>query len=514
MTLRALLTPVFIAVAISITAFAVLMIFAASEQDNLSAKSQRAVLAQQMAALSSNLEVLAVDNAWWEMAVEKIAINLDKDWIRRTVGSNIINIGYLDGVLIVRQDHTVLYSMQSEQGPNKALPVQTLLSTSIGDTLRNLAVGQDGQKSATHGLMVVDGTLLAYGISLVHNDDDTNINHMHHTHPAMIFYSILTPEEVEIIGNKVAVDNLHLTDEEARVAYGLMLKDENGAPVGQLAWNTRDPGTEMALDMVVPSVILLLLVVGAMLRFVNRATALVDGIEQANRSKSTFLASMSHEVRTPLNSILGFSELMSLELFGNIEGEKNKEYLRLIRSSGDHLLAIINDILDISKLEAGKFDVYAEEIHPEHIITECIRMMEPSAKDRSISITQDCEVGTILSDERIVRQILINILSNAVKFTKQGGDIHVSGKYTDSHYQILVADNGIGMSQSEIEIALMTFGQIKNQQTNIQAGTGLGLPLVQRFITLLDGTMHISSNPGKGTSVTLNFPLKTTAKKL
>jgi signal transduction histidine kinase len=270
----------------------------------------------------------------------------------------------------------------------------------------------------------------------------------------------------------------------------------------------------MALDMVLPAIILLGIVVAAMAYFIRRASALVRELERANRSKSSFLASMSHEVRTPLNAILGFSELMSLELYGKVEGEKNKEYLRLIQDSGGHLLAIINDILDISKLEAGKFNIYAEKIQPCQIVDTCVRTIEASAKDRSITITQHCHGGTIFSDERVMRQILINILSNAIKFTNPGGAVHIIGEQLKGQYQILISDNGVGMSAEEIDVAFSTFGQVANELTKKHRGTGLGLPLVKRFITLLDGSVGISSNPGKGTSVTLSFPLKTTAKNL
>lgn len=514
LNLRALLIPVFIAVVASIGAFAMLVFFAASKQDSLSVSSQRTVLRQYLANFSKNLEVLAVDNSWWDTAVEKIAINTDQRWIDRTIGATVDDIGYLDGALIVRQDKSIIYASppQKHAGP-KIIP-QDLLATSLGDILRRLAVTPGGLKSSTNGMVEINGTLVTYGVGLVRSDHKEAVATADsNAHPALIFFSILSSEEIEKFGNGLSIRNLNFTVRQPATAGSLRLTDGRGAPIGWTAWTPRTPGTEMVQKMLVPAVLLLILVAATMTRFVNRATTLLMGLEQASKSKTAFLASMSHEVRTPLNSILGFSEMMALELFGKIEGDKNKEYLQLIQNSGKHLLTIINDILDISKLEAGKFSVYAEEIRPQAVIEESVNMVDPSAQDRDVTVTQRCDGDKIFSDERIMRQILINILSNAIKYTEQGGAVHISGELKADHFQIRVTDNGIGMSETELETALATFGQVHNDLSIHHSGTGLGLPLVTRFMQLLGGKMSISSNPGKGTSVTLSFPINSKTSK-
>jgi signal transduction histidine kinase len=366
----------------------------------------------------------------------------------------------------------------------------------------------DGQDSIS-GAVVIEGHLVAFVATLFRSNNDVSfLPQLPYERPALVFYSVLTDFDIRSMGTSNRLDELTFSIERPAGPGRLPLNSVDGSLLGWFSWRTRAPGTDMALDLVWPSLLLVLLVFAAMVRFIRQAGTIMEGLEQANRAKTSFLASMSHEVRTPLNSILGFAELMSLEIFGKIEGEKNKEYLQLIRNSGEHLLTIINDILDISKLEAGKFDVYAEKVHPNDIIDDSIRMVEPSAEERGITITKHREKASIYSDERIIRQVLINILSNAIKFTPRGGAVHVEASRAEDYYQILITDNGIGMSETEIEIALSTFGQVRNGLAKRHGGTGLGLPLVARFMKLLGGNIVITSNPGKGTSVTLFLPYK------
>lgn len=511
---RSLVTPVFAAVVASVAAFVLLVVFAAGEQDDLSLKSEQAVLNQEMDAFAGNLETLATDNAWWDTAVNKILLEEDLEWIDYSIGATAQDMPHVDGAIIVRPDLSIIYAYNVQQNSGPDVNAQMLLATSISDILGRMSMA-NSQSRTSSGLLRLDGRLIAYGASLVRANDETNYaTSLPYERPVLMFYAVLSEFEIDRIGTDNAIEQLVFSADQPDQSAALALENTAGVTIGWLSWKTRAPGTEMALDMVWPALILLLAVSYAMARFLRKASSLVDGLEQASRSKTSFLASMSHEVRTPLNSILGFAELMSLELFGKIEGDKNKEYLQLIKDSGGHLLSIINDILDISKLEAGKFEVYSEEIKPDDVILECIRMVEPSANDQGITLTHHCEKAQIHSDERILRQILINVLSNAIKFTERGGAVHIIGECKKAHYQALITDNGIGMSQTEIDIALSTFGQVQNEYSKKHSGTGLGLPLVKRFITLLDGNLDISSYPGKGTTVTLIFPYKTRAKKL
>jgi len=513
---RTLVTPVFAAVAASVTAFILLVIFAASEQDAQSLKFEKSVLNQQIFGITNRLAASAMDHAWWNTAVQKVMLDEDPEWIQYSIAETAQDFDHLDGVMIIRPDHSFIFALRTPHDNEPLIDERVFLAAGVGDAIKGLKITPDDENSSTTvGFINLGGRPIAYGASLIRATDETGYTPpLNPQRPAIVFYSTLSDAEFAQLGNNNTIENVTFIDKKPTNAGQLALINAKGASVGWLTWTPREPGTRMALDMISPALVLLALVVVAMIRFVKRANSLVDGLEQANRSKTSFLASMSHEVRTPLNAILGFAELMSLELYGKIEGKKNKEYLKLIKDSGGHLLSVINDILDISKLEAGRFDVYAEKVLPQDIVAECIHMVGPSAKERGVTLTHACENVTLYSDERIMRQILINILSNAIKFTKSGGTVDLIGEQIINQYRITVSDNGIGMSAKEIEIALSTFGQVQNEYTKSHSGTGLGLPLVNRFLTLLDGSFEISSTPGKGTKVTLTFPIKTKAKQL
>ena len=231
--------------------------------------------------------------------------------------------------------------------------------------------------------------------------------------------------------------------------------------------------------------------------------------ELANRAKTEFLANISHELRTPLNAIIGFSDLMQREMFGPVGSPQYADYIRDIYQSGSHLHDVINDILDLSKIEAGKMDLREEIFDPRVVIERCIRVVAPRADDNGLKLHEDIGVDLpqIRGDERKLKQILINLLSNAVKFTDRGGEISVTASSSvGGGLTIVVADTGIGMGPEQIVQALMPFGQVDSALSRKHEGTGLGLPLTNSLIDLHGGKMEVDSVPGKGTSITVWLP--------
>jgi signal transduction histidine kinase len=232
--------------------------------------------------------------------------------------------------------------------------------------------------------------------------------------------------------------------------------------------------------------------------------------EQANRAKSAFLANMSHELRTPLNAIMGFSEVMKEQHLGPMNNARYLAYAGDILASGRYLLGIINDILDLSKIEAGKMTVENAEEFPlcqalEGSLAICTALGEKFGV--TIESRLPPENVRILAVERMVRQIMINLVGNAIKFTPAGGKVQVgSGPMLDGGYSITVQDSGIGMSEQDIIKALTPFGQVENKMTATHNGTGLGLPLAKAMLELHDGRLEITSRPGMGTRILLVFP--------
>lgn len=233
--------------------------------------------------------------------------------------------------------------------------------------------------------------------------------------------------------------------------------------------------------------------------------------EEANLAKSRFLASMSHELRTPLNAILGFSEVMATEVLGPLNNPTYKEYVTDIHTSGQHLLNLINEILDLSRIEAGRYQLNEEAVQLVDITEDCIGMVQLRAKSKSIRIVEQYEpaMPSIWADEKAVRQIVLNILSNAVKFTPQGGEIVVKAGWTASGGQyVSIKDNGPGIAEEEIPVVLSAFGQGSIAIKSAEQGTGLGLPIVQALLHKHDGQFYLKSKLREGTECIAILPAK------
>jgi len=235
-----------------------------------------------------------------------------------------------------------------------------------------------------------------------------------------------------------------------------------------------------------------------------------DAALTADRSKSMFLAAMSHELRTPLNAIIGFSEVMARQLYGPIGHEKYRDYASDIRASGDHLLALIDDVLDLSRVEAGKLALRREPLGVVEQITSCCRLIQGRADDSGISLRlddADQAEATILGDRVRFRQILLNLLTNAVKFTDRGGTVRIGVDLSGPRSVVIrISDTGIGMSEQDLERVLRPFERGDVRTSRPTEGAGLGLALSRALVREHDGTLHIASAAGRGTTVTLSFP--------
>ncbi|MFZ1816190.1 MAG: HAMP domain-containing sensor histidine kinase [Rhizobiaceae bacterium] len=231
--------------------------------------------------------------------------------------------------------------------------------------------------------------------------------------------------------------------------------------------------------------------------------------EEANLAKSRFLATMSHELRTPLNAILGFSEVMQGEVLGPIGNETYKDYINDIHNSGKHLLNVINEILDLSRIEAGRQTLEEEAVRLAHVVDDAHHMVQIKAKSKNINIVCQYEdqLPQIWADERAVRQIALNLLSNALKFTPTGGTIWIKVGWTSSGGQYFaVKDTGPGIPEEEIPIVLSSFGQGSIAIKSAEQGTGLGLPIVQALMHMHDGKFELRSKLREGTEVIATFP--------
>ena len=250
----------------------------------------------------------------------------------------------------------------------------------------------------------------------------------------------------------------------------------------------------------------------------QQALALAAGVaraESASQAKSEFLANVSHELRTPLNAIIGFSEVIEMEKFGPLGTPRYQSYIHDIHKSGVHLLNVISNILDLSKVELGRLDMQNELTSLGILIQDAvsmIRMQNPKSQVK-LNAEIDADLRPIETDSTRLKQVLLNIISNAVKFTPAEGRVDVRARSDENGgCRIVVTDNGIGMAPENIPVAMSAFGQVENVMARRYAGTGLGLPLAKRLVELMGGQLRIDSALGQGTIVTIELPSKPTAK--
>jgi len=235
-------------------------------------------------------------------------------------------------------------------------------------------------------------------------------------------------------------------------------------------------------------------------------------LEAANRHKSEFLANMSHELRTPLNAVIGFSEVLQERMFGELN-EKQADYVSDIHSSGRHLLSLINDILDLAKIEAGRMELEPSDFHLPSMLETALTLVRERAQRHGIALSLNVapDVGVVRGDERKLKQVTLNLLSNAVKFTPEGGSVRLAAHANAAALEVSVTDTGVGIAPEDQALVFEEFRQVGSDSTRKAEGTGLGLALAKKFVELHGGTIRLESQPGRGSTFTFTLPAQAIA---
>ncbi|MCY1216980.1 Sensor histidine kinase RcsC [compost metagenome] len=238
------------------------------------------------------------------------------------------------------------------------------------------------------------------------------------------------------------------------------------------------------------------------------AAARTAEAESANDAKTRFLAAVSHELRTPLNAILGFSDVLGGEYFGKLENDRQREYVSLIHKSGEHLLSVVNTMLDMSKIEAGRYELMPEPFRVAEAVAACEAMLSHQAAEKGVKLVSRVTrgIGEVNADQRAFQQVLINLVGNAVKFTDHGGVVTIDAEVDGAMLKLSVSDTGIGIAADKLELLGQPFVQIQNDYTRRYEGTGLGLSLVKGLVALHGGDLTIRSREGEGTVIVVTIP--------
>ena len=284
--------------------------------------------------------------------------------------------------------------------------------------------------------------------------------------------------------------------------------------------STHPEYTHVMVEMAAPSdagqpIVMVARINEEMARLRRELAAAVETTQSLEVAKSRFLAAVSHELRTPLNAIIGFSDMLMNEMFGPFSDPRQKEYVGLVSESGHHLLAVVNSILDVSRIEAGAYSTCPEPFRFRDAVDMCHSMLKQQAAAKQLDLTTDVapEIGSIDADRRAVQQILINLIANAIKFTPSGGKIVVGAKRIGSRVHFWVSDTGIGISPEDLARIGKPFMQVQNDYTKRFEGAGLGLSLVKGLVSLQHGTLAIESELGQGTTVTVSLPVEKPVKQ-
>ncbi len=509
-----------------------LIVSAARGQDRIAAEKSVELVRVALEIRERNTALTVKDYAWWTEAVRNLVDTPDAAWAYGHIGPTsydsigmklvtVIDAAGQQTFTFVRGEAAAFDIMSPEAvglqpliaGARAAPPLEPVPATGfikVGDQLFSVALA---------ALTVAKGDPLLPG---------------ERPRSLLLFGRPLDAEAIDEIASEFKIDGLVLVAPDGiGERTSLPLKTVDGNLVGALAWTPEQPGDATIRRMIIPvgatilGLALLSLIILSQIRQVDRTrrenqhnleiieaknlelVAARDEAEYANRAKSQFLAVMSHELRTPLNAIIGFSEIMFAEPYGPLGDNRYKQYVQDIHGSGGHLLSIINDILDLSKIEAGQAELNEEEVDLAALTASVVRIMQERAATAGLAFL--CESGEglpwVRADRRALKQILLNLLSNAVKFTPKGGQVGLRMAVDDDRgLRMIVYDTGIGIDPQDIPRAMAAFGQVDASWSRRYEGAGLGLPISRALIRLHDGTLEIASEPGMGTTVTVRLP--------
>lgn len=511
-----------------------LVAIAAHSQNRLAIESAQHLAGSALRVEAEHIAGFVRDYAFWNDAAEHLAETFDAGWADSNMGAWANeNLG-MSATLVVDGDLRVIFG--SVDGEIQGAGLLSRLSGEL-PALVSIVAGAAGDPGnapeSETSYMELDGVPAIAAAAVVKWEDDRPVP-LHAGAPVvLVFVRRVDEAMLSRFGELFLLPGIRLVAASEAQPDSVPLQSIEHRIVARLAWVGKRPGTTLFLDLL-PSLIGIAILAGLLMilivRRAKRSTVELASSHQrlesqaralkasgaamqsalaeaarANAAKSDFLARMSHELRTPLNAILGFSEIIALELYGPNSDPRYRDYGRMIHDSGDHLRSLINDILDLSRIEAGRLELQDEATEVGPVVEQCLGLLIPKIEAKRIDVDYRSSRTRLTADIRALKQILLNLLSNAVKFTGDGGRIKVRVLDGPDGVAIEISDTGCGMSEDDLKRVFELFGQVQVTTARDGEGTGLGLNIAKALVEMQGGTLGIRSAVGVGTTATVWF---------
>ena len=507
------------------------------EIDRTSARSSSRLARTAIEDVTRDMALLARDYGFWDVTIQNVLVDLNRPWAENDLGAYMSATYGVTGTVVIDGSDNVVFSWTHPDRPiltdQNVRQVVEDLSFVIGRTRASAMDNPEGMPCLVrteHGLAVA-------GVVAITPENPTPEELEPHPRPALIVLRPIDEDWLALTAERFALRDLRITfDLESGSEHAVHLYRSDGSQIAILDWEAPNAGFEALRQLAVPAVILLILAMAAGAVVISRAMqaqqvlvaraqdladansdlvnrdqqvrSALQRAEHATRAKSAFLARISHEIRTPLTAIIGFSQILKLQHRPNKEKTREQEYAEIIHESSQHLLALVNDLLDLSKIESGGFEINESwvDLAREIASIKTVLGVEADRKGVSLQIEVPEEVPALYADAKAIRQILTNLVSNALKFTPQGGQTVVRLETAaDGALALAVADTGAGIDPQDQKTIWEPFTRARNPALSQAEGTGLGLYLVKMLAELHGAEVRLESEPGRGTEVSVVF---------
>jgi len=501
-----------------------LLFWSAKSQDKIAIDSSRHLASTALSVQLGNLEKVLTDYTYWDEAYQKTVETFDPDWFDENFGAGpyLRDTFGITTSFVIGPDNRPLRHMHDSVNAEdaRALNIDAHVEGGFSKLIQEARRTVDGEFLAAGGFVKMADQLYFVAVRVIHPHTEDLLAKAAIT-PAnahvAVFMRPLDDELLQTLAQDFRLKNLsYIADIDLPEGLTQPLDAPDGQQFGTLTWRIDLPSRHV-LYGVLPGLLVVIICLGLLSWYVLNSLRrgqmdlwrAMQRAQSADLTKTEFLANMSHELRTPMNAIIGFSEMMRNEVFGPLGNERYAEYNADIHDSGRHLLDIINDVLELSKVEAGKYVLRETEIALPEVIESVCRLMAPRAANKGI--TFDVKIApnlpTVYADERALKQILLKLLSNAIKFTPSEGRVVVEVAHdSKGTLRLTVSDTGVGIPKEQMPLIMEPFHQVVGPLTASDSGVGVGLPLTASLVALHGAAIRIESEVGKGTTVFVEFP--------